>query len=89
VGQEILLDLEEECEGVEKWFIITIVVWRGSGEIVRSREECGEGRERWFIITIVVWRGSGDIVRSREECGEGREMVYYYYCNMTWVRRYC
>jgi len=72
----------------ERWFIITIVVWRGSGDIVRSREEC-EGVEKWFIITIVIWRGSGDIVRSREECGEGREMVYYYYCSMTWVRRYC
>ena len=27
----------------ERWFIITIVVWRGSGKIVRSREEGEEG----------------------------------------------
>jgi len=45
VGQEILLDLEKNVEKGERWFIITIVVWRKSGEIARSREEYGEGRK--------------------------------------------
>ena len=73
MGQERLLDLEknvEKGEERERWFIFTIVIWRGSGETARSREEC-ERVERWFIITIVVWRKSGEIARSREEGEEG------------------